>query len=350
LNDGEESGSDPGETIAHPLLIACDSRGRVLWMSARTRAALGEAEKLVQVSPTELKAEGVPDWLPISTLRFWRVLEMGESVLIGAQASEPAASINLQEVSELLHLQANLIQHYFRLQLAERSLAEHAQKKRPGSGPKAVRLIEMERQRLGRDLHTGVGQTLAAIRLQVEVMSRQLPRPPVEVRQAMKHIDALANDALEQVRSISKRLHPPEWQRLKLEAALQQLWEISGVPQRFESSLRISPLPAEPDLDVKVLLYRAAQEALSNLARHSRATRVDAALELLGDSLVLSVHDNGVGFDVAGLLASPASVASGIGLRSIREMAAALGGELQIQSGPLGTKLVVSVSWHPTGV
>jgi two-component system, NarL family, sensor kinase len=202
----------------------------------------------------------------------------------------------------------------------------------------------MERQRLGRELHTGVGQMLAAIRLQLETISPQLPCLPGPVRQAMEHIDTLANDALEQVRSISKRLHPPEWQRLTLEAALQQLWELSGVPQRFESTLRISPLPAEPDIEVKVLLYRAAQEALSNLARHSHATRVDVALELLGDRLVLSIHDNGVGFDVAGLMFSPASVASGIGLRSIRELAAALGGKLEVESSPLGTKLVASVS------
>ena len=192
-----------------------------------------------------------------------------------------------------------------------------------------------------------MGQMLAAIRLQVEIISRQLPGPPNPVAQALHRIDSLANDALEQVRSISKRLHPPEWQRLTLAAALQQLWEISGIPQRFEGSLRIDPLPAEPDLEVKVLLYRAAQEAFSNLARHSRATRVDAALETLDDRMVLSIEDNGVGFDFAGLLFSPANVASGIGLRSIRELAAALGGKLEVESGALGTKLVVSISGNP---
>jgi two-component system NarL family sensor kinase len=59
--------------------------------------------------------------------------------------------------------------------------------------------------------------------------------------------------------------------------------------------------------------------------------------------MILTIQDDGVGFDVAGLLRGPASVASGIGLRSIREQAAALGGELEVESGPAGTKLVVSV-------
>ena len=111
----------------------------------------------------------------------------------------------------------------------------------------------------------------------------------------------------------------------------------------FQASLRIQPLPHEPDLELKALIYRAAQEALSNAVRHARATRVDAALEMRDNCAILTIRDNGVGFDVAGLLRGPASVTSGIGLRSIREQAAALGGKLEIESGPDGTTLLVSV-------
>ncbi len=243
----------------------------------------------------------------------------------------------------LLQLESSLLRHYLRLQLAERDLSSFARDRRRGMGRGAVRQIDLERQRLGRELHTGVGQMLAAIRLQLEIVAAHLLDPPALVQQALDRISTLANDALEQVRSVSARLHPPEWQRLTLADAIQQLWDISGIPQRFEASLRIQPLPHEPDLEVKVLLYRAAQEALSNVARHARATRVEAALETRDDCAILTVRDDGVGFDVAGLLRGPASVASGIGLRSIREQAAALGGRSEIQSGPAGTTLVVSV-------
>jgi len=85
------------------------------------------------------------------------------------------------------------------------------------------------------------------------------------------------------------------------------------------------------------------------VARHSGATRVDAALEARGELLVLTIQDNGVGFDAAGLFSSPPSVASGIGLRSVREQAAALGGKLEIESGPLGTKLKVSAPFSHMG-
>ena len=243
----------------------------------------------------------------------------------------------------LLHLEGSLLRHCLRLQLAERDLSSFARDRRRGIGRGAVRQIDLERQRLGRELHTGVGQMLAAIRLQLEIVAAHLLDPPGLVQQALDRISTLANEALEQVRSVSARLHPPEWQRLTLADALQQLWDISGIPQRFEASLRIQPLPHEPDLEVKVLLYRAAQEALSNVIRHARAIRLEASLEARDDCAILTIRDDGVGFDVAGLLRGPASVASGIGLRSIREQAAALGGRSEIQSGPAGTTLVVSV-------
>jgi len=179
------------------------------------------------------------------------------------------------------------------------------------------------------------------------VISTALPAPPAIVAQALDRIATLTADSLEQVRDVSRRLHPPEWQRLTLESAVRQLWEISGVPQRFDASLQIHPLPWEPALEAKILIYRGLQEALSNLARHSRATRVEAILQVSGGQLVLSIRDNGVGFDAQRASSAPPSLASGIGLRSIRETAQELGGKLEVQSGPDGTKLVVSVAPFP---
>ena len=125
---------------------------------------------------------------------------------------------------------------------------------------------------------------------------------------------------------------------------MRHLWDISGVPQCFEASLSFDPLPWEPYLEVKILFYRGLQEALSNLVRHSRATRVNVAVELRDDQLLLSIRDNGVGFDAKQVFSAPAS---GIGLRSIREAAQELGGRLIVESGPDGTKLVVSVTPFP---
>jgi signal transduction histidine kinase len=325
------------------LLLECDFLGRVVWMSDRARVVLRNPRYLSDAIIRRKPAPHATQETEVSPLRFWRVWESRESVLIGALAGEAEP----EETQDLSGLQRRLTLHFLRLVAVERRLSARARQRRGRGGGKAIRQIEMERQRLGRELHTGVGQMLAAIRLHLEVIATELPSPAGKIGQALESISTLAADTLEQVRGISRRLHPPEWQRLTLESAIRQLWEISGVPQRFEASLQIDALPWEPALEVKILMYRGLQEALANLVRHSRATRILVALEVSGGQLVLSVRDNGVGFDVERAFSAPASMASGIGLRSIRETAQELGGRLEVESGPDGTKLVVTVTPFP---
>jgi two-component system NarL family sensor kinase len=277
---------------------------------------------------------------------FWRVWESAETVVIGARP--PQLADRLQ--ADFLRLEGRLVRSFFRLARGERVLSERARRRRGSSGGhKAIRQIELERQRLGRELHTGIGQSLAAIRLQLEIIATEMPLPPAPVMQALENIAALSVSALDQVRSVSKRLHPPEWQRLTLSDAVRQLWEISGIHQRFEGELRAEPLPKEPEPEIKALLYRALQESLSNVVRHANASRVDAELRADGDRLVLVVADNGIGFDMAALRSAPANVNAGIGLRSIRDLVSGSGGNFDVESSPLGTKLVVSVALTPGG-
>ena len=268
-----------------------------------------------------------------------------ESVLHGQAVTmrRRAGSALDAEAGGLLQVQTSFLAHYFRLQTAERKLSNRMQSSRPAAGISAVRQIEKERERLGRELHTGVGQLLVAIRLQLEVIASQLSNPAAGIQQALDRIASLASDAGEQIRSLSRRLHPPEWQRLTLESAIRQLWESSGVPQRFEASLEIEPLVREPEQEGKVLVYRAVQEALTNLVRHAKASRVKMTLAARDSKIVLRIEDNGVGFDVERLWNAPENVTQGIGLRSIRELATSLGGALDIVSGKEGTRLELSV-------
>jgi signal transduction histidine kinase len=328
----------------YPLFLECDRNGEVLWMSDRTRSALGGADTLARtiIDGTARTADSVAR----PSMCFSRVMEAGGRVLFSAEPRD-LDEAPIEEPEELLDLQGSMLRHYFRLESAERKLSA---RRRRGGGRQAIRQMERERQRLGSELHTGVGQMLAAIRLQLEVISSQMPEPAAAVKQALERIGTLASDALEQVRSISRRLHPPEWQRLTLPSALQQLWDISGVPQRFEAVLHMEELAREPEQTVKVLFYRAAQEALSNLIRHSKATRIEMTLTSTGEQLQLKIQDNGVGFNVAEMLTAPPSLGAGIGLRSIREQAAALGGKLVIESGLQGTTLLISAPYSPVDV
>ena len=327
MNPCVESGSIRMGPVTYPLLLECDFLGRVLWMSNCARRTLSNPVHLSDVSP----------------LHFWRIWESRHTVLIWAQALE----VESRETKDLLRIERSLTLHLLQLLGTERRLSRTVRRRTGRGGRSAIRQLELERQRLGRELHTGVAQMLAAIRLQLEVIAIEQPSPPQNVAYALSSISALAADTLEQVRGISRRLHPPEWQRLTLESAIRQLWEISGVPQRFEASLQVQPLLREPHLEVKVLIYRALQESLNNLVRHSLATSIYATLELCAGQLVLSVRDDGVGFDAERLFSAPANVAAGIGLRSIREAAEALGGKLDVESGAHGTKLIVSVAPFP---
>jgi signal transduction histidine kinase len=281
---------------------------------------------------------------PRIAMRLFRLLKAIER---GLSHSGATSSRGGDPMATLLKLQSDFVGHHFRLQAAERNLSARARRVRRQDGSAVVRQIELERQRLARELHTGIGQMLAAIKLQLEFISAQRTDLPEVVRDALSRASILTADALEQVRSLSRQMHPPEWQGLALGTALTQLWELSGIPQKYHSSLRVETLPREPELEVKVLLYRAAQEALSNLSRHSKATKVEMSLTAQAANLTLEVRDNGIGFDRDVVLSTSAHIASGIGLRALQNQAEAVGGKLQIQSGMGGTTLVVSAPFSP---
>ncbi len=314
--------------------------GNVTWMSESARLALGPAFRTVSTISWAGPQENPVTTGKGSKFYFTRLWSAGGRMVVGVRQAEAISG-----EADLLRVQVSLLRHYIRLQAIERKLANRALQRRQTTS--RVRQLELERQRLGTELHTSVGQLLSAIRLQLEVIAPHLVSPAPPVQEALDRISALSAEALEQVRSVSRRLHPPEWQRFTLQDAIRQLWDASGIAQRFESRLELETF-AEPELDAKVLLYRAAQEALSNVMRHARASRVEAALTRRGNTIRLRFEDNGVGFDPARLLAGPASLSAGIGLRTIREQAEELGGKLYIESGPGRTRVEISVPFRPS--
>jgi signal transduction histidine kinase len=328
LNEASESA--PGEE--QPFLLGCDRQSCAVWISAYGQSELGARGNLTAEFAGWIRGG--------ASYRVWPVLALPDTLLIGAQAER-------QSKTNTIRIEDGIFRHYPRLQRAQRELSDRARGRGNGGRCRAARQIELERQRLGRELHASVGQMLAAIGLQLEVIATQMPDPAEAIERALDAIGRLAGGALEQVRGISRRLHPPEWQRLTLEAALSELWEVTGIPQRFQARLGIQTLPQEPAQEIKALFYRAAQEGLANIARHSAASRVEMTLEARSGTVSLTIGDDGRGFDAAGMAAAPASIERGIGLRSIREEAAGLGGRLEIKSGPDGTRLTVLGPFAP---
>jgi two-component system NarL family sensor kinase len=200
--------------------------------------------------------------------------------------------------------------------------------------------LERERSRIARELHAGAGQPLAGIKINLELLDGCSASMPETAQYALSRVRLLTDAALEQVRAVSHRLHPPEWQELTTEQALRQLVEASGISGRFETAIEIGHLPNEPGHAAKVALYRCAQECIANIFRHSQASHVEFALAAAGDRVELRVSDNGKGF-------AARSASGGIGLQTIREHAALLGGIVRIASGSdgelRGTTITVSL-------
>jgi two-component system NarL family sensor kinase len=206
-----------------------------------------------------------------------------------------------------------------------------------GSPGSLLEELDRERSRIARELHAGAGQPLAGIRLNLEMLDDCSPSLPQPAREALLRLRTLAEQALAQVRAVSHRLHPPEWQRFTIGEALRALVESSGLGSRMDASLNIEELPAQPSHSIKIALYRCAQECLGNIARHAGATRFSLSLHMNDRSVELLVTDNGRGFPREG------QRETGIGLQSIRAQTGALGGAVHIHSGAEGTTIQVSI-------
>ena len=274
-------------------------------------------------------------------VRFSCLTRTGHRIFLAAEGWERATD-NIGAVDEeLLLLQGVVLEKYFRLLRLQQSLDSRLRRSR-NPGLLLIEQLERERARLASDLHSSVGQSLSAISVHVDLIHREAPDLSGRLRGYLDRIAQSAREAGEQVRAVSRALYSLPWQNLTIEQALQKLWQDSGIPERFQASLAISPLSAEPLPAVKAFLYRTAQETIANAIRHSQGSSFSLALDAQNGHLRLRVEDDGQGFDPA---RSPA--AAGIGLRSIRDQAQALCGEFHLSSGPGGTKLEVSVPLEP---
>jgi two-component system sensor histidine kinase UhpB len=184
---------------------------------------------------------------------------------------------------------------------------------------------EEERQRIARGLHDEVGQTMTGVLLLLKRVSQDATP---EQRAALSEARAAVKASLEDVRRTAQELRPEILEHLGLPSALTNLAHTfsdrTGIPVRRQLA------PQLPTLDPKVelVLYRVAQEGLTNTARHSRATEVTLTLEHDANGVVLRVLDNGRGFD--------GGHAEGGGLRGIRERALIVGGAVAIKPSPTG--------------
>jgi signal transduction histidine kinase len=205
---------------------------------------------------------------------------------------------------------------------------------RAARGEIARLAVQAERLRLSRDLHDSVKQQIFAVSMQVGAALSQIEHSREAARKHLLEAEALVYQAQQDLTTLIQDLRPAVLQEKGLAAALRDY--VTGWSRQNTIAVELH-LPERCQLPpaVEEALWRVAQEALSNIARHSQASKVQMRLEQTPEQVLLSMLDNGRGFDQA------KEQQTGVGLLSIEERMAAIGGSILLQSRPGdGTRMV----------
>ncbi|GIF46403.1 two-component system sensor histidine kinase UhpB [Asanoa ferruginea] len=203
------------------------------------------------------------------------------------------------------------------------TMLERLEAERATSAGRALTAQEDERRRIAQELHDEVGQSLTAVLLELK---RVGDHAPDEVRAELREVQETTRNSLDEIRRIARRLRPGVLHELGLTSALRSLateYSTRGV------SVRARIEPDLPDLaeDAELVVYRIAQEGLTNTARHARAEQVDLTLRRTPGGVELLVRDDG-----RGLRGAP----EGAGIRGMRERALLAGADLTVGASPAG--------------
>jgi two-component system sensor histidine kinase UhpB len=214
-------------------------------------------------------------------------------------------------------------------------MLDRLERERRESGRRSMLAEEAERRRVASDLHDEVGQSLTALVLRLGQAARQTRPDPAELEALVE----VAEGTLAHVRSVARRLRPEALDDLGLRSALLALRE--RLERASDTSLSVLIAGDVPELspEDELVIYRVAQESLTNVLRHAEARNATVELTHEAGFAVLLVADDGRGFDLAD---------GGAGLRGMRERALLIGGTLDIDSRPGGgTRIRLAVPLSP---
>jgi signal transduction histidine kinase len=198
---------------------------------------------------------------------------------------------------------------------------------------------EAERAAMAREIHDELGASLTAVKMDLTRYVRTAGDLPAASRRLLEGLGALVEAAIQVVRRIATQLRPSILDHLGLWPALE--WQIGEFEHRYgvACSIAFQATPPELDKEAQTALFRIVQEALTNIARHAGATRVQVTVGTGTGRLFIDISDNGIGLP-AGKVADPASC----GLQGMQERALALGGVIRFDGSPdRGTRLTVSL-------
>ena len=239
----------------------------------------------------------------------------------GANLSEPTGLKEPEEVE--------------RLHKTFRRMLERLETERRRASSAALSAQEEERTRIARDLHDEVNQSLTGLLLRLEAVREHAPR---ELAKEIDDTKALANQAMQELLTLARQLRPTALDDLGLKAALAgNVTEVNNRGALDVSFKSDASTYSDLSADAQLVVYRVAQEAISNAAQHAEAEEVQVSLARMDGTVELTVTDDGCGFTFD-------QASRGLGMGGMRERALLVGGDLRIESRPgVGTRVRLRV-------
>ena len=276
----------------------------------------------------------------VSVVRDINELKQAEQAL---RRAHDELEQRVKERTAELHLMVEQLQKEVGERLeAEKALNESKEQLRYLSSQLLI-AQEKERQHIGLELHDDLGQLLVLLKIQLRVVQGNLSAESAEIRANLEDARDSVNEIVERIRRLSKSLRPSVLEDMGLSTGLKLLFADFQKYHGLELSLDMDDVEKIFSWEHQILIYRIFQESLTNVAKHSRATRMVISIKHQDDQVAFQMQDNGTGFNLQEVLAQ-GSRDRGLGLAALEERVRILRGDLQLWSQPgQGTRIQFTV-------
>jgi len=324
-------------------IITIDHEGRMIELNSA-------AEKIFAHSRPKLIGEKVMEVVPPS-FRAWfqdglaSCFTGGKGPTLGSRIEMPALRTDGSQFSaEFTITRIRLVgQPMFTIyirDITQRKLAEAELRALP---QRIIKAQEAERSRIAQELHDGINQLIASVKMRLRKVEGSLPDLKPAAREILQRCDRLLVKVLEENRRIAHNLKPTDLDHLGLAAAVSSFCSEVQLRTNLQFQCRLTTSTRRLLPVVELHLFRIVQEAVTNVEKHGRAKSVRLDLRFQADFAVLKIQDDGQGFDAKTVKAGK-KMRHGLGLTNMRERALSLGGTYEIKSVPgRGTTILVRV-------
>jgi PAS domain S-box-containing protein len=327
-------------------IVSKDLNGIILsWNTA--------AQRIFGYSPAEAIGRSITIIIPselqqqereiLDTLRKGERIDHFETVRLRKDGSRVNVSLTISPVRDN---QGHIIgASKIARDISEQRRFEEALKESEFSA-RLLKVQDEDRRRIARELHDGVGQLLAAASMNVAVVAKERHKLSADAARRVEENTDLIRQMSADIRTVSYLLHPPLLDEMGLSSALK--WYVDGFAERTQTTVE---LEIPPDLerlsrDSELVVFRIAQECLTNIHRHAKSSSAVVRLSNAGGKLAMKIRDNGRGIDEEVQKKIASGETSGVGLRGMRERVIAIGGTFALESSGNGTSVLVTLPLH----